>query len=162
MPGHLLVAPTEPVQRAIDLADETYDALWALTMEAQADAERQGGAAASNILLKDGPAAGPPLPHLHVHVVPRRPNDLERNDWVFEALDRWAPSDAAQAARAAIAKPPVPGESQRRKRTLEEMGIEAAGYRERRQQPVAGGPFYFATSYGPWCQDTCSFHRGAR
>ncbi len=145
MPGHLLVAPTDPVHRAAQLADETYDALWALTMEAQADAESQGGATASNILLKDGPAAGPPLPHLHVHVVPRRPNDLERNDWVFEALDRWAPSDATQAARAAIAKPPVPDDSQRRNRTPEEMSIEAAGYREQRQQAEGGGPFYFAT-----------------
>jgi bis(5'-adenosyl)-triphosphatase len=38
--------------------------------------------------LQDGPAAGQTVPHVHIHVLPRRPGDFEKNDEVYDELDR--------------------------------------------------------------------------
>jgi diadenosine tetraphosphate (Ap4A) HIT family hydrolase len=37
---------------------------------------------------QDGPAAGQTVPHVHVHVLPRRAGDFARNDDVYDELDR--------------------------------------------------------------------------
>ena len=38
--------------------------------------------------LQDGPAAGQSIPHVHVHVLPRREGDFEPNDAVYDAIDK--------------------------------------------------------------------------
>lgn len=38
-------------------------------------------------LSQDGAAAGQSVPHVHVHLLPRRPGDYERNDDVYEELE---------------------------------------------------------------------------
>ncbi len=48
-------------------------------------------ATAFNICVKDGDAAGQPVRHVHVHVVPRRPGDLANNDEIYELIDAWTP-----------------------------------------------------------------------
>lgn len=47
--------------------------------------------------MQDGPAAGQTVPHVHVHVLPRRAGDFKENDEVYGAieaneadLERWA------------------------------------------------------------------------
>ncbi len=37
--------------------------------------------------LQDGPAAGQSVPHLHVHVLPRKEGDFANNDEVYDAID---------------------------------------------------------------------------
>ena len=37
---------------------------------------------------QDGPAAGQTVPHVHIHVLPRKPGDFEKNDEVYDELDR--------------------------------------------------------------------------
>lgn len=36
---------------------------------------------------QDGPHAGQTVPHVHIHVLPRRPGDFENNDEVYDAID---------------------------------------------------------------------------
>ena len=38
-------------------------------------------------LLQDGPAAGQSVPHVHVHVLPRKKGDFANNDEVYDAID---------------------------------------------------------------------------
>ena len=38
-------------------------------------------------LLQDGVHAGQSVPHVHVHVLPRRPGDFKSNDDVYDAID---------------------------------------------------------------------------
>ena len=37
--------------------------------------------------LQDGPAAGQSVPHVHVHVLPRKKGDFANNDEVYDAID---------------------------------------------------------------------------
>ena len=37
--------------------------------------------------MQDGPAAGQSVPHLHVHVLPRKAGDFANNDEVYDAID---------------------------------------------------------------------------
>ena len=57
------------------------------------------GAQALTLAIQDGPAAGQTVPHVHVHVLPRRAGDFERNDEVYDAID--AASQQAQQAQQA-------------------------------------------------------------
>lgn len=45
------------------------------------------------LTIQDGPEAGQTVPHVHVHVLPRRQGDFEPNDKVYDAID------AQEAAR---------------------------------------------------------------
>ena len=58
--------------------------------------EPHAGAQALTFAIQDGPAAGQTVPHVHVHVLPRRLGDFERNDQVYDELDAAA-KDAADA-----------------------------------------------------------------
>lgn len=46
--------------------------------------------------LQDGPAAGQTVPHVHIHVLPRKFGDFEPNDKVYDAVDQSSQEDAAQ------------------------------------------------------------------
>ena len=46
--------------------------------------------------IQDGPAAGQTVPHLHIHVLPRRFGDFEPNDKVYDAVDASSKDDAQQ------------------------------------------------------------------
>ncbi|KAI7862083.1 HIT-like domain-containing protein [Spinellus fusiger] len=37
--------------------------------------------------VQDGPEAGQSVPHVHMHVIPRRKKDWKNNDDIYDALD---------------------------------------------------------------------------
>ena len=47
---------------------------------------------------QDGVAAGQSVPHVHVHILPRRANDYENNDDVYEELDTFQAGDSVHAS----------------------------------------------------------------
>eukprot|EP00927_Polykrikos_kofoidii_P071555 TRINITY_DN67816_c0_g1_i1.p1 TRINITY_DN67816_c0_g1~~TRINITY_DN67816_c0_g1_i1.p1 ORF type:complete len:332 (+),score=29.49 TRINITY_DN67816_c0_g1_i1:53-1048(+) len=125
--GHTIVIPRRSVPRLADLTwDETVD-LFESVRTVQRLLVAHYGATAFNIALKDGVAAGQPVPHIHVHVVPRTPGDLPQNDLVYELIDRWAPLEGH------VNEPPkwdLPEDEKRFARTAADMAEEAGCYAE--------------------------------
>lgn len=40
----------------------------------------------SIFLFQDGPQAGQTVPHVHIHVIPRKSGDFEKNDEIYDAV----------------------------------------------------------------------------
>ena len=40
----------------------------------------------SDITYQDGPEAGQTVPHVHIHVIPRKKGDFEKNDEIYDAV----------------------------------------------------------------------------
>lgn len=45
--------------------------------------EQHYGATSMTVALQDGPQAGQTVPHVHVHVIPRRAGDFGNNDDIY-------------------------------------------------------------------------------
>ena len=94
--GHTLVIPTRHVGSFFGLGSDERIALLELLDVAKAGLEAEGLAPDGyNIGINDGPAAGQTVPHLHIHLIPRRRGD--RPDprggvrWVIpEKADYWS------------------------------------------------------------------------
>jgi histidine triad (HIT) family protein len=95
-PGHTLVVPVEEVVSLSDLPQEILTRVTALGQEiGKAIRATDPSVTGINWLLCDGPDAGQEVPHVHLHVIPRRKGDglrlggksrpAERAE-----LDRWA------------------------------------------------------------------------
>lgn len=87
-PGHTLVIPTRHLGSVFELRPDERGALLALLDQASSGLEigddKPDG---YNIGINDGTAAGPAVPHLHVHLIPRCSGDLAdprgRGRWVI-------------------------------------------------------------------------------
>ncbi len=89
VPGHILVIPTRVVRRFRDMTTDEVSDLFATVQHVGRVIEPIYGASSLTIALQDGPDAGQSVPHVHVHVLPRCPGDFERNDDIYEHLQRW-------------------------------------------------------------------------
>lgn len=74
-PGHLLLIPVHEAARWHELPAATLDSYGTVQARASRMLYRELGCAALSILLRDGPAAGQEVPHVHVHLIPRREGD---------------------------------------------------------------------------------------
>ena len=75
-PGHTLVIPNRHVGSFFELCPEERIALFVLLDQAKDDLEAAGDKPDGyNIGINDGPAAGQTVPHLHIHLIPRRRGD---------------------------------------------------------------------------------------
>lgn len=75
--GHTLVVPRRHVASVFDLPGDVWDDLWRLAAEARDRLFEGTGVTDYNIGVNDGPAAGQTIPHAHIHVIPRRPGDVD-------------------------------------------------------------------------------------
>lgn len=88
------------------------------------------GADAFNVAVQDGRAAGQSVPHVHVHILPRRSGDFQRNDDVYDELQDWAPTVEGMAKKKEAAQElEVPDDDDRKDRTMQQMVDEATEYR---------------------------------
>jgi diadenosine tetraphosphate (Ap4A) HIT family hydrolase len=127
--SHTVVTTRRRVTRSAELSSEEYLDLWRTVAAARDAAMSARGAAATNLLLKDGVGCGAAVPHVHVHIVPRVPGDFFPNDKVFSAIERWAPSLKDELARPDVAVMDIPDDADRKDRTFEMMSTEAGTYR---------------------------------
>jgi diadenosine tetraphosphate (Ap4A) HIT family hydrolase len=76
-PGHTLVIPSRHVGSFFELHAEERGALLGLLERAKSDLEIASDKPDGyNIGINDGPAAGQTVPHLHIHLIPRRTGDV--------------------------------------------------------------------------------------
>ena len=77
--GHVLVIPTQHAVKLHELDEATRARIWKVGQQV-ADAHRLSSlpCRGHNFLLNDGKAANQTVPHVHLHVVPRRGGDFGR------------------------------------------------------------------------------------
>ncbi|TKY47294.1 Bis(5'-adenosyl)-triphosphatase protein [Spatholobus suberectus] len=117
---HVLICPKREVKRFVDLtADETSD-LWLTAQKVGRQLESYHKASSLTFAIQDGPQAGQTVSHVHIHVVPRRSGDFEKNDEIYDAMDE----------KEKELKQKLDLDKERKDRNLEEMAQEADEYRK--------------------------------
>lgn len=132
VPGHVLVSPKRVAPRFADLSPAELADMWALAQRVGSAVQPHFGATSLTLAMQDGPEAGQTVPHVHIHILPRKKGDFERNDEVYDAID--AASADVPGAAAAREQGPAAGETlnpdkERKPRSPEEMAAEAAELR---------------------------------
>ena len=85
--GHVLVLPRRVVPRFQDLNfEETNDLFQTVHKVSKVIGEAYNSTSLS-ITIQDGPDAGQTVPHVHVHILPRRPGDFARNDDIYTEIE---------------------------------------------------------------------------
>jgi len=85
--GHTLVVPRKHVEQITAADDETLTAVMRTVRKVAAAEQRVLGADGINVTQANGEAAGQVVPHLHVHVIPRRAGDGAVRAWKQGAYD---------------------------------------------------------------------------
>eukprot|EP00050_Salpingoeca_kvevrii_P008985 m.306259 g.306259 ORF g.306259 m.306259 type:complete len:154 (-) comp18749_c0_seq1:41-502(-) len=86
VPGHVLIASNRVVPRFADLEPDEVADLFQTAQRVARTLEPRYGATSMTIALQDGPEAGQTVPHVHVHVLPRKARDFPDNDDVYSEL----------------------------------------------------------------------------
>ena len=77
-PLHTLIIPRRHVESFFDLHGGERNALFALLDEMKSDIQHKDGTVEGfNVGVNDGEVAGQSVPHVHVHLIPRRRGDVE-------------------------------------------------------------------------------------
>jgi histidine triad (HIT) family protein len=74
-PGHALVIPKSHHERLDDLPADLAASVWQTVSDLGPRVEFAVGADGMTVAVNDGAAAGQEVPHVHVHLVPRRQGD---------------------------------------------------------------------------------------
>ncbi|VDL60711.1 unnamed protein product [Hymenolepis diminuta] len=88
VPGHVLVTPTNVVERFTSLPYGTIADMFVVARRVCDRLCEYYGAKSSTISIQDGKDAGQSVPHVHIHVLPRKPGDFARNDDIYDALQK--------------------------------------------------------------------------
>jgi histidine triad (HIT) family protein len=86
-PGHTLVLLKKHRASILDATPEEACELFAAVRHVAGAVQRAVGADSFNIELNDGPAAGQEIPHVHVHIIPRRQGDGASGGWKHTAYE---------------------------------------------------------------------------
>lgn len=73
--GHVLVVPKRHAERFEDVAPEAAASMFALAQEVVRRQNKALGAQGTTIAINNGRVAGQEVPHVHLHLVPRREGD---------------------------------------------------------------------------------------
>ncbi|XP_066359732.1 bifunctional bis(5'-adenosyl)-triphosphatase/adenylylsulfatase FHIT-like [Miscanthus floridulus] len=119
LPGHVLVCPKREVKRFADLSSEEISDLWVTAKEVGARLEQYHKASSLTFAIQDGPQAGQTVAHVHIHLIPRKKGDFEKNDEIYDAID----------VKEKELKEKLDLDIERKDRTMDEMAQEANEYR---------------------------------
>ncbi|KAJ3680981.1 hypothetical protein LUZ60_015470 [Juncus effusus] len=111
--------PLLPVKRYVDLTNEEVSDLWISAKKIGAKMEQFHKASSLTLTIQDGPQAGQTVPHVHIHIIPRKSGDFENNDEIYDAID----------AKEKELNEKLNLDIERKDRTSEEMAQEAETYR---------------------------------
>ncbi|KAG0631076.1 hypothetical protein M758_1G225700 [Ceratodon purpureus] len=105
--------------RFLDLTPEETADLWLTAQRVGQKIEPFFKATSLTFAIQDGAQAGQTVPHVHVHILPRKTGDFENNDEVYDVIDE---KEKQLAEKLDLDK-------ERKDRTFEEMAAEAAELR---------------------------------
>jgi bis(5'-adenosyl)-triphosphatase len=88
VPGHVLVISRRVVPRFNQLTPEEVSDLLTSGQSIAKEIERIYNADSLTLTIQDGPAAGQSVPHVHLHIIPRRKGDWMNNDDIYGVIDR--------------------------------------------------------------------------
>lgn len=100
--GHALVIPKRHAPTLMETDDEALRAVIVAVKKVAAAVVRALGVDSVNVLQANGRWAAQSVPHLHFHVIPRRPNDGAGLDWVLKPGDREAIRRTAEIIAGAL------------------------------------------------------------
>ncbi|XP_077239219.1 FRAGILE HISTIDINE TRIAD [Tasmannia lanceolata] len=87
IPGNVLVCPRREVKRYTDLTAEETSDLWLAAKNVGSRLELHYNASSLTFTIQDGPQAGQTVPHVHIHILPRKGGDFKENDKIYDAID---------------------------------------------------------------------------
>lgn len=130
--GHVLVIPIRNVARLSELTNEEISDLFITSNYISQKLEQHLHTTAFNLGLQDGKDSGQSVPHVHVHIVPRKPSDFERNDDVYDAIDDFdaRPVQDGNSNIPTTKKGLIVDDAARKNRTQQDMADEAIEYRK--------------------------------
>ena len=119
-PGHALVIPLNHGTYIADFEAPVRSHLLEVANGLMAAQKGAGIASdAANLLVNDGPAAGQSVPHVHIHLIPRKRGDLAKT--VLSLVTRYRHYFRPRAAR----------------KELDEMALRIAGHMPQRvESPI--------------------------
>lgn len=91
--GHILVIPKKHCGNVTDCDPETLNAVTRTVRTVSAHLVSECGYEGVNLLNASGGCAGQSVPHFHIHVIPRRPDD---------GIDAWPRFDGAKQETASV------------------------------------------------------------
>ncbi|KAH9308928.1 hypothetical protein KI387_036839, partial [Taxus chinensis] len=115
VPGHVLVCPRRLVKRFAELSAEETTDLWLSAQRIGSKIESHFKASSLTFAIQDGPEAGQTVPHVHIHILPRKSDDFEKNDEVYDVIDQ----------KEEQLKEKIDLDKERKDRTSDEMAQEA-------------------------------------
>ncbi|USP73567.1 hit domain-containing protein [Curvularia clavata] len=127
LPGHVLVSPCRVVPRFNDLSTAEVQDLFLTVQRVSRMVERVFSASSMNIAIQDGVDAGQSVPHVHVHIIPRKKADLDDRggtDAIYGMMESEDADLSKQLSQKRDRFPAVDNDS-RKPRTDEEMHKEA-------------------------------------
>lgn len=88
LPGHVLVVSRRRVPRFSSLTPAEVADLWCLAQTVSSSVSAcHPGSTSATFAIQDGAAAGQTVPHVHIHVIPRKPADLPANDAIYDLIE---------------------------------------------------------------------------
>nr|CAN79470.1 hypothetical protein VITISV_016936 [Vitis vinifera] len=75
------------VKRFADLTADEISDLWLTAQKVGSRLECHHKASSVTFTIQDGPQAGQTVPHVHIHILPRKVGDFEKNDEIYDAID---------------------------------------------------------------------------
>lgn len=116
----MLICPKREVKRVADLTADEMTELWMIAQKVGRQLESFHKASSLTFVIQDGPQAGQTVPHVHIHILPRRSDDYENNDDIYDEINE----------KEEELKRKLEVDKERKDRSLEEMAQEADEYRK--------------------------------
>lgn len=129
VPGHVLVSSKRTVPRFTDLSPEEASDIWLVAQRVGTAIQEHYEATSLTFAIQDGPEAGQTVPHVHIHILPRRPGDFEKNDEIYDAIDESSKEAVNELSSIEKTGEPLDLDKARKPRTQAEMSQEAAQLR---------------------------------
>ncbi|CAL0334775.1 unnamed protein product [Lupinus luteus] len=112
--------PVVPAKRVADLTADEITELWIIAQKVGRQLESYHKASSLTFVIQDGPEAGQSVPHVHIHILPRKSDDYENNDDIYGEIN-----EKEEELKQKL-KVDIEGEE----RGIEEMAQEADEYRK--------------------------------